>query len=76
MRCPLCSAQIHEDDLDLCQDCDFGWLASPECARQFTAWKINGGIDQRDGRWEPVHATALADYVRRVQSERAHGGRA
>jgi len=60
--------------VDLCAACWPAWIASAENERQRAAWATNGGLDQRDGRWEPVHATALADYVRRVQSERANGG--
>jgi len=75
MRCPLCSAQLHEDDVDLCEACSEGWWASTENARQIVAWEANGGLDQRDERWERIYATSVADYVRRMQFERANGGR-
>jgi len=72
MRCPLCSAQLHEDDLDLCEGCEGGWQASAEHERQLAAWEGHGPGPEHAN----ILATAVADYVRRVQFERAHGGRA
>jgi len=70
MRCPVCSAHLHEDDVDLCEGCEGGWRASPEDERQFRAWTLHGPGPEHAN----ILATAVADYVRRVQSERAHGG--
>jgi len=69
MRCPLCSAQLHEDDVDLCEACSEGWWASPEHERQLCAWEASGPGDQH----AHVLATAVADYVRRVNAARFHG---